>query len=78
MQTLNSLNENEQATIIRIELGMLINFRRRLYEMGFCSGVKLKVLKISILKNSFLICFNGITITMQKEFAEQVVVDKNE
>ena len=74
MQTLSQMKQNAEATVEKVDLSMLPSFRRRLYEVGLCSKVKIKVLKISSLKKSYLIKFNDTTITIQKEFADFVFV----
>ena len=74
MQTLSQIGEKKEGIIVDIDKSMSVFFRRRLCEIGLCFGTRVKVIKISGLKKSFLISFNGLTMTIQKEHANMIHV----
>lgn len=72
--TLSQIGKKNESIIVGIDKSMPLFFRRRLSEIGICFGTKVKVIKISGLKKSLLINFNGLTMTIQKEYANLIQV----
>lgn len=72
--TLSQIAEKKEVFVFEIDKSMSVLFRRRLYEIGLCNGTKVKIIKISGKKKSLLINFNGLTLTIKKEYADLINV----
>lgn len=74
MQTLSQIKENNESIVVSTDISMPVNFRRRLFEMGLCTGTHVKIIKSSSLKKSLLIKFNCVTLSIQKKYADLIYV----
>jgi len=72
--TLDQLKESERCIILNI----LCNneLKQRFYSFGIIKGATLKVVKISLAKNTLEIIVDDTSIGMRIEEAKQITVDK--
>ena len=73
---LNELNKNESGIICGIQGDVFI--KRRLLELGFVNGTKIKVLSVSPLKNTYLLSLQDYVLALRKNSLElvSVVIDE--
>lgn len=69
------LSEIEKRCVAKI-VGISgdVHLRRRLYELGFVEGEKVKILSVSPLKNSFLVSVKNYCLALRKNILNNVVV----
>ena len=72
---LNVCRINKQYKIVVIEQGLDIKHRQRMLELGFVKGVKIKVVKKSLLKKTLLVEIHSYTLSIRSEIAEFVKVE---
>lgn len=70
------LKKNQSGKVVNV-CGEL-HIRRRLLELGITRGIKIKVLAVSTLKNSFLLQIRGYTLALRKNSLELISVDLDE
>lgn len=62
--------------VVEIERVECENFKlkRRLFELGFLSGQKVKVERMSALGKTVMVVFRGITLTMRKDILQYIMI----
>ena len=73
---LNQLSKNQSGIVCGVEGSVFI--KRRLLELGFVNGTEVKVISISPLKNTYLLCLNDYVLALRKNSLELVNVVVNE
>lgn len=76
LQCLHNAKTNQVYKIDGFESGLDIMYKRRLLELGFIFGEKIKVLKKSFYKKTFLVLVRGDVFCMRKDLAEKIKVEK--
>ncbi len=71
---LNELSINDKAVIKKIHAKEPL--KSKLLSMGFARGEKLKVLKHTLVKNTFDIDINGVNVALRNEEAREIEVEK--
>ncbi len=62
------------STIQSISKKAPFKIRRRLYELGFTKGEKVRVVRLSMLAYAYLIEVRGYTLTLRKDIARYILV----
>lgn len=73
-KSLIEFNQNESG-IIQTVTGSL-HLKRRLLDLGFTKGSKIKVVNISPLKNSFLLEIHGYILALRQNAVKNILVVK--
>ena len=76
IKNLSEVSINKTARVVEIVGDVYI--KRRLLELGFVSDVKVKILSISPLKNSYLVALRGYVLALRKNSLELVRVEIND
>lgn len=74
MQSLTSLKLNTSAEIKGFSSCISPRLSRRLLELGFLKGEKIKVLRKSLLGKAYLVELRFYTLTIRKDIARHVLV----
>lgn len=76
VKKLNTLLKNQSGVICSVSGDVYI--KRRLLELGFVNGERVKVLNISPLKNTYLIGLQGYVLALRKNSLQtiSVVIDE--
>ena len=74
MENLTSAKINKFYIIDNISLLSSLKVKRRLLELGFTKGQKIKLLRKSLLGKAFLIEIRGYTLTLKKQIAALVEI----
>ena len=72
---LNICKISKQYKIVCIEQSLNVKHRQRLLELGFVKGVKIKIVKKSLLKKTLLVEIHNYTLSVRSEIAEFVKVE---
>ena len=72
MKKLSELKKNQTAKIEEITCNLKL--KRRLYELGICTNVSVKVLSISPLKNTYILEVKGYALAVRKDILNQIFV----
>lgn len=72
IKKLSELKKNETGFVVKVSGD--IHIRRRLLELGITSGQAIKVLAVSMLKNSLLIEVRHYTLALRKNSLELISV----
>ena len=76
MDKLTSLKIGVYARILNIDEKATLKVKRRLLELGFTHGQKVRVIRKSILGQTYLVQIRGYLLSMRKSLAEFLVVEK--
>ena len=62
--------------VVEIENVECENFKlkRRLFELGFLKGQKIKVERMSALGKTVMVVFRGFTLTMRKDILQYIMI----
>lgn len=62
--------------VVEIESVECENFKlkRRLFELGFLKGQKIKVERMSALGKTVMVVFRGFTLTMRKDILQYIMI----
>lgn len=75
MEKLTELKNGVMRRIVLIDGAAPLKIKRRLLELGFTSGQKVKVVRKSLLGETYLIELRGYSISMRKELAKYLIVE---
>ena len=75
MEKLTNLKKGGYRKIVVVDKSAPLKVRRRLLELGFTSGQMIKVVRKSLLGETFLIELRGYQISMRKELAKFLIVE---
>lgn len=75
MDKLTELKHGGYRKIVVIDGAAPAKVKRRLLELGFTSGQMIKVVKKSILGETYLIELRGYCISMRKSLAQFLIVE---
>ncbi len=70
MNNLNTCKIGKLYTIDAIGEQLPLKIRRRMYDLGFINGQKIKVVRKSLLKKAILIEIRGYTLSLRSTIAE--------
>lgn len=76
IKKLNQMNKNQSGIICSVEGDVYL--KRRLLELGFVNGTEVKVLRVSPLKQTFLVTLRNYTIALRSNSLSLVSVVTNE
>lgn len=76
VKTLADLSVNESGIIEHITRGNDNKINRRLLELGFVNGEKVKVLNMSILKEVLLVEICGFVLSIRKDVAKRIIITR--
>lgn len=65
---------NKVYEITDIDESFDIKYGRRLAEIGFVNGEKIKILRKSFLKKTFLVGINGFVISLRRDIAFNIKI----
>ena len=65
---------NQVYEVVEINQNFNIKYGRRLAEIGFVSGEKIKILRKSILGKTFLVGVNGFAISLRQDIAYHIKI----
>ena len=74
LKRLNKLKIGESGIIKKIYAKEPL--KSKLLSMGFARGEKVKVLKYTLAKNTFVIDINGVNVALREEEAREIEVKK--
>lgn len=74
MSFLSEIKENQSAEIINTCLELGSGVRRRIGNLGFVIGTKVKVLKVSLKKRTMLLELRGYVLTMETGICSKIKV----
>ena len=72
--TLATAKINKTYEVIDIDENYNIKYGRRLAEIGFVSGEKIKIIRKSIFGKTFLVSVNGFVISLRKDIAMHIKI----
>ena len=75
MDKLTSVKTGKYVELLLINEMAPTKIRRRLLEFGFTKGQKIRVIRKSILGQTYLIELRGYLLSMRKQMAEFLVVE---
>lgn len=75
MEILSSVKLNKPFSISDFSPSLSLNVKRRLFDLGFVKGAKIKVLRKSLLGRAFLVEIRGYCLTIKKDIASCIMVD---
>ena len=72
---LSECKENKYYSIIKIDSLLPEKLRRRLYDLGFLAGQKIRVVNKSLLKKAYMIEIRGYTLSLRNTIVNAVKVE---
>lgn len=75
MEILSSVKLNKPFSISDFSPSLNLNVKRRLFDLGFVKGTKIKVLRKSLLGRAFLVEIRGYCLTIKRDIASSIMVD---
>lgn len=72
---LTNLKKNEIGIISEINFKS-DEIKKRLFDLGFVKGTKIKMIEIGLMKWQYVIKIRGYLLCMRKNLAEKIVVNK--
>lgn len=73
--TLSTCEINKSVKIVGFSNGLFENYKKRLFQLGFFSGNKLKVCKKSVFKKVLLVEINSYLLSLRNDIAQFVEVE---
>ena len=70
---LSDLKLNECCEFVEYDVSIPLNIKRRMLELGFVSGVKVRLLQLSFLNDVMLVELNGYTLSLRKNIAQKMI-----
>ncbi|MBP3344828.1 MAG: ferrous iron transport protein A [Clostridia bacterium] len=75
MDRLTEIRKNVFARIEKVDESAPLKIKRRLLELGFTKGQKIRVVEKSLSKQTFLVELRGYCLSMRKNLASYIVVE---
>lgn len=75
MDNLLNIKQGEYCTINQISLSSPPAIHRRLLDLGFTKGQKIRTIGKSLLKKAYLIEIRGYVLTLRKDIAAYILVN---
>ncbi len=75
MQRLSECKEQKFYSIIKIDNVQSEKIRRRLYDLGFLSGQRIRVVYKSLLKKAYMIEIRGYTLSLRNTIVNAIMVE---
>lgn len=75
MDKLTNANIGKFYTVKGFVEGASIKIKRRILELGFTRGQKIKIVRKSLLGKAFLVELRGFTLTIRKDIAGIILVE---
>lgn len=72
---LSECKENKYYSIIKIDSLLPEKLRRRLYDLGFLAGQKIRVVNKSLLKKAYMIEIRGYTLSLRNTIVNAIKVE---
>ncbi len=72
---LSECKENKYYSIIKIDSLLSEKLRRRLYDLGFLAGQKVRVVNKSLLKKAYMIEIRGYTLSLRNTIVNSIMVE---
>lgn len=75
MKNLLQVDEKKYFTIIGFDKNIVLKVKRRLLELGFTKGQKIKIVNKSLLKMSYLIELRSVLLTLRYDILKYILVE---
>lgn len=72
---LSECKKNKHYSIVKIDVSLSEKLRRRLYDLGFLAGQKIRVVNKSLLKKAYMIEIRGYTLSLRNTIVNAVMVE---
>ena len=75
MEKLTEIKSGEYRKVVVVDKSAPLNVRRRLMELGFVAGQKIKLVKKSLLGETFLLEISDSQLSIRKDLAKYLIVE---
>lgn len=75
MKNLLQVDEKKYFTIVGFDKNIVLKVKRRLLELGFTKGQKIKIVNKSLLKMSYLIELRSVLLTLRYDILKYILVE---
>lgn len=75
MQRLSECKDKKYYSIVKIDKKLTEKIKRRLYDLGFIKGQKIRVVNKSLLKKAYMIEIRGYTLSLRDSIINAIFVE---